>query len=133
MRSKLAALALPLLSLAACGGGGTAGVDTFGPPPAGDTGTGGTPTPTPPPTNQANLFDVKSETSFEAVGALQSLQTKANEGTLYRANASTVAAPSGTITYNPRDGIFTIKLAMQRRELPRTSVSKIRPIAPTQT
>jgi hypothetical protein len=56
------------------------------------------------------LFDVKSETSFEAVGALQSLQTKANEGTLYRANASTVAAPSGTITYNPRDGIFTIKL-----------------------
>ncbi len=111
MRSRLAALSLPLLSLAACGGAGAGGVPTgFGaPPPV------ATPTPTPPPTsttpNQANLFDVSTTTSFDAVGALQSLKTSPEKGTLYMGNASTVATPSGTITYNPRDGIFTVALS----------------------
>lgn len=125
MRSRLAALSLPLLSLAACGGAGTGGVPTgFGAPPASDTGSGGVPspppgsgstptpapTPTPTPPNQSNLFDVAFETKFDAVGALQSLKTE-GQGVLYMGNASTVAAPSGTITYNPRDGIFTVNLA----------------------
>lgn len=110
MRSMLAALTLPLLSLAACGGAGMEGASAgfAASPPSGGTLT---PTPTPTPTSQANLFDVKSETTFDTVGALQSLETKATGEVLYRGNASTVSEPSGTITYNPRDGIFTVKLA----------------------
>lgn len=111
MRSRIAALSLPLLSLAACGGAGTSGAPAgFGAvaPPAGTT-------PTPPPTTttpaQTNLFDVTAATSFDAVGALQSLQTDGKGGVLYMGNASTVEGPSGTITYNPRDGIFTLVLA----------------------
>jgi hypothetical protein len=48
---------------------------------------------------------------FDAVGAAQSLGVTKDGATLYVANASTVAVPTGTITYNPRDGIFTVALA----------------------
>lgn len=124
---------LPLLSLAACGGSGgssgavlSAGVAA---PPATGTGTPTptptstptptpgtstptpTPTPTPGPTGQTDLFDLSAAATFDALGAAQSLRVD-NEGrTLYTGNASTVAAPTGTITYNPRDGIFTVALA----------------------
>lgn len=53
------------------------------------------------------MFDVTAETTFGAVGAFQSLSTDKN-GTLYQGNATTITAPNGSITYNPRDGIFTI-------------------------
>ena len=127
MRSLIAAL--PLLALTACGGasgpetvgsiappassgsGGTAGSGGTGGGIGGGTGAGtSTPTPT-----QANLLDVSTETTFNAVGSFQSLDVSetgvyALSGpVLYQGNASTVRAPSGTVIYNPRDGIFTVQ------------------------
>lgn len=121
--------ALPLFALAACGGGGT-DAQTAGSiaPPTGGTGTGtgggsgggigggtgGTATPTPTP---AHFLDVGTTTSFQAVGGLHSLNVTETgvEGVegprLYAGNAATVRAPSGEISYNPRDGIFTVTLA----------------------
>lgn len=125
MRSLIAAL--PLLALAACGG--ASGPQTVGSaaPPAGSGSTGsggsggtgggigggGAPTPTPAPT-PSQFLDVAAETSFSAIGAFQSLAVTetgvaGREGPkIYQGNAATVRAPSGTITYNPRDGIFTV-------------------------
>ncbi|WP_375402551.1 transferrin-binding protein-like solute binding protein [uncultured Sphingomonas sp.] len=135
MRAIHAFLTLPFLSLAACGGGsggsGSGSVLSAGTaaPPAGATPTptpGNTPTPTPTPgtstptptptptlgpTGQSNLFDVSATAVFDAVGAAQSLNVDEEGRTLYQGNASTVAVPTGTITYNPRDGIFTVALA----------------------
>ncbi|WP_375427223.1 transferrin-binding protein-like solute binding protein [uncultured Sphingomonas sp.] len=133
MRAIHALLTLPFLSLAACGGSGSSGsVLSAGTaaPPVGATPTPGntpaptptptqtpaptptpTPTPTPGPPGQAHLFDVSAATVFDAVGAAQSLNVDEKGRTLYRGNASTVATPTGTITYNPRDGIFTVALA----------------------
>lgn len=122
MRNVLAAL--PLLALAACGGAsGPESIGSVAPPAGtGSSGTGGTGggvgtgtgtvTPTPTPTS-GQFLDVSTETSFNAVGALQSLTVfelgTGKEGPKsYAGNASTVRAPSGTITYSPRDGIFTV-------------------------
>jgi hypothetical protein len=121
--------ALPLLALAACGGasgpesaGGiapsTGGAPTPTPPPGsggagGGIGGGATPTPTPPPTT-SQFLDVSTETSFNAIGSFQSLGITESGNPavlgplLYQGNASTVRAPSGTILYSPRDGIFTV-------------------------
>jgi len=125
---------LPLLSLAACGGasgpesvgsiappagnsGGSGGGVTPAPgptptPPAtGGTGGGVTPaTPTPTPTPApSNFLSIPTAKSFDAIGGFQSLQVdEATNGVLYQANASTVRAPSGQVTYDPRDGNFTI-------------------------
>jgi len=95
---------------------------------------GATPTPTTPATPAASgpsvaitpvaaagatsMIDVKAATSFAAVGGAQSINvttTKDADGatsisTLYSGNASTAAASSGTISYDPRDGIFTLTL-----------------------
>jgi hypothetical protein len=114
MRSRIAALSLPLLSLAACGGAGSDFSPGIAAPPPSST-----PSPTPPPAAQTNLFDVASETKFDALGALQSLKTQ-DGGVLYMGNASTVAAPGGTITYNPRDGIFTVVLADAKAGISKT-------------
>lgn len=115
MRFSLAMLSLPLLALAACGGGGSANSLGSVAPPTGGTGsgTGGTVTPTPTPT-PTSFLDVSAATQYSAVGALQSLVISDNNGqisSLYQGNASTVATPSGSITYSPRDGIFTMTLA----------------------
>ena len=125
MRSVIAAL--PLLALAACGGAsGPQTVGSVAPPTSstggstsggtgGGVGTGGgtsTPTPTATP---ANLLDVTSATQFNAVGSFQSLDVSetgvyALSGpVLYQGNAATVRAPSGTVSYDPRDGIFTVQ------------------------
>ena len=56
------------------------------------------------------MFDVAAATTFDGVGASQSYSTDDKGVGLYRGNASTVDAPSGKITYNPRDGIFTVAL-----------------------
>lgn len=109
MRINLALLALPLLSLAACGG---AGVNTLGSvaPPGGttaDPGTGGDDGP-------AHFLDVSSETSFDAVGSLQSITIADDGAQLYEGDAGTPDSPSGTITYNPRDGVFEVALSDSR-------------------
>ena len=57
------------------------------------------------------MFDVTAATSFKALGAMHSFSVDDKGATLYRGNASTVDAPSGTISYDPRDGIFVMKLA----------------------
>ena len=98
MRISVGMLSLPLLSLAACGGGG--GVNTIG-----------SLSPPSEPTPGQTFLDVSSSTSFNAVGGLQSLSVDPQTKTqLYQGNASTVATPSGTVTYDPRDGIFTLVL-----------------------
>jgi hypothetical protein len=117
MRFAPAALTLPLLALAACGGAG-GGVASFGDTPpigGGPVTAGGVPTPSPTgSTGPANMFDVSTATTFDAVGAMHSLVTDENNRTLYQGNASTVATPSGTISYDPRDGIFVMTLADEK-------------------
>ena len=126
---------LPLLSLAACGGAsGPESVGSIAPPAGNSGGSGGgvtpapTPTPTPPatggtgggvtPTNPAtptptptpgHFLSLSTAKSFDAIGGFQSLQVdEATNAVLYQGNASTVRAPSGQVTYDPRDGTFTI-------------------------
>lgn len=135
MRVSMVAMALPLVSLAACGGAGpqSAGSIAAPAPTTVSTGSGtgvGTATPTPTPgtstggtgtgvtgngttaTPAATTFlSVASATTFDAIGAMHSISVDSTKGTLYQGNASTVRAPSGQITYNPRDGIFTIAFA----------------------
>lgn len=114
MRTTLAILSLPLLALTACGdGSGTPQtIGSLAPPTGATVAGGGTATP-------KSYLDVAATTSFDGVGGFQSVSVKkttASDGTtnlltLYQGNASTVATPSGTITYNPRDGIFTVAIA----------------------
>jgi hypothetical protein len=124
MRATLAILSLPLLSLAACGGGGagTQSLGSIAPPISGGTVAGGgvvavTPTPTSTPTS---FLDVKTTTTFDALGALHSIDVDANNASLYQGNASTVSTPSGTITFDPRDGIFTVAIADAKAGLTRS-------------
>lgn len=119
MRATLAILSLPFLSLAACGGGGggTQSLGSIAPPISGGTVSGGgvvasTPTPTPTPASTPTSFlDVKATTTFDAIGALHAIDVTDKGASLYTGNASTVGTPSGTITFNLRDGIFTVALA----------------------
>jgi len=96
MRITIAALSLPLLSLAACGGAGVQTVASVAPPT-------GTAAPT-------SFLDVSATTSFDALGSFQSL-SKDKTGQLYNGNATTPGTPSGTISYSPRDGIFTLTIS----------------------
>lgn len=99
MRVSMAILALPLLSLAACGGsnGGLNTIGSLSPPSQ--------------PTQGQTFLDVSTPTTFNAVGALQSLAVDPTSlAQLYQGDASTVATPSGTVNYDPRDGIFTLVL-----------------------
>lgn len=107
MRNRVVVLA-PLLALAACGssGGGVAeSAGTIAPPISTVT------PPSSPTSTKANMLDASATTTFDAVGALQSLSVDDKGAELYRGDASTVDAPSGTISYNPRDGIFTLALS----------------------
>jgi hypothetical protein len=72
--------------------------------------TAGTGTGSAPQTN-THFLDVSAEKSFDAIGGAQSLSEANSGATLYRGNAATVRSPSGQISYNPRDGIFTVTLA----------------------
>src|SRR3546814_19553904 len=103
MRATLALLSLPLLSLAACGGGGD-GVNSLGtiaPPGGGGIGFGDTPSGDAPD----HFLDVPAETTFDALGSFQSLTVDPQTGAqLYRGTARTAGSPSGTTTSNPRDG-----------------------------
>ncbi|URW76873.1 hypothetical protein M9980_06675 [Sphingomonas donggukensis] len=120
MRSVIAAL--PLLALTACGGAsGPQSIGSIAPPAGGTSGgtgggvSGGTGSPTPTPTSgPANLLDVSTATTFNAIGSFQSLDVTETGNyavsgpVLYQGNAATVRAPSGTVSYDPRDGIFTV-------------------------
>jgi hypothetical protein len=66
------------------------------------------------------LFDVESTTKFDAVGAMQSLEVSDKKSVYYSANASSVTVPSGTITYSPRDGIFTVELKDRAADVSRS-------------
>ena len=119
MRGTLALLSLPLLSLAACGGGGS--VNSLGTvsPPAGNGGGFGD-TPTPSGQEPAQFLDVATETTFNALGSFQSIKIdKESGGILYQGNASTPGGPSGTITYDPRDGVFELVLSDSKAGLSR--------------
>jgi hypothetical protein len=113
MRSFRNILALSgAITLAACGG--DTAPQTVGSNPA---PIGGTPAPTP-----ANLLDVTSTVTYDALGSFHALDTTTTITTpavgsptgtvssLYTGNAATVNAPNGSITYSPRDGIFTVKI-----------------------
>ncbi|AYJ87138.1 hypothetical protein D3Y57_15890 [Sphingomonas paeninsulae] len=116
MRIYLALLAATALT--ACGadgpqtiGGTAAPVGSTGGTVSGGTGggvTGGSGSGT--TTAPVGFLSLTADTSFNAVGALQSLQVTGNTS-LYQGNASTVRTPSGTVDYSPRDGIFTLTLA----------------------
>ncbi len=140
MRTLIAAL--PLLALAACGGAsGPESIGNVAPPAPPTTGTptptptpgsggtgggvgtgGGTVTPTPTPA-QTQFLDVQTATTFNAIGSFQAIDVTESgvfgkDGPLYyRGNASTVRTPSGTVAYDPRDGIFTINFADAKAEI----------------
>ena len=121
---NLAILLLAATSLSACGGGGDAqsvsanvavpgqvvtGTGTTAAPGSGTGVTAGSATSS-TNTPAGTFLEVSTETSFNAVGSVHTLSDKSG-GVIYAGNASTVRAPSGTISYNPRDGIFTLKVA----------------------
>lgn len=105
MRSFRFILALSgAVMLAACG-------ESTQPQTVGSNPPGVTPTPTP-----ANFLDVTATTSYDVIGGFQALSKQTNTttgavSTLYTANAATVNAPNGTISYSPRDGVFTLTVA----------------------
>jgi hypothetical protein len=77
--------------------GGTGGGVAIG---TGNSGTAATST----------FLAITTAKTFQSVGSLQSLSIASTGGVLYSGNASTVRTPSGTIAYDPRDGIFTLTL-----------------------
>ena len=92
----LAIAALPLLALTACGG-------ASGPQTVGTIASAGS-TPTP-----STFLAVTEARTFDALGSFHKLDVEEATGAvLYAGNAATVRAPSGQITYSPRDGIFTL-------------------------
>lgn len=118
MRIMSIVAALPLLALAACGGAGPETAGGIAPPTgasgnvSGGTGAGVTAGPSgTTPAAATSFLSVGAETSFTAIGGMHSLTYKSDtNGTseFYQGNASTPTTPSGTISYSPRDGIFTI-------------------------
>jgi hypothetical protein len=133
-------ISLPLVALvAACSGGGPQTVGSIAPSNAPQTGNAGSGSGVSTGTGGSNsgtnvsagsgsgvtagtsngaasvtdstFLTVNAEKSFDAIGGTHSLQENTTGATLYQGNASTVRAPSGQISYNPRDGIFTVTLA----------------------
>ncbi|WBH16832.1 hypothetical protein [Sphingomonas radiodurans] len=135
MRGKLIAMMLPLGMLAACGGAGPQSVGSVAPPaPTGGTGsTGGTASGgtgagvtggsgNGGTTATAHFLAVSAATTFDAVGAMHSFKKdNVTGGELYQGNASTVRAPSGTIAYDPRDGIFTVSFTDDKAGITNTT------------
>ncbi|MBY9064267.1 transferrin-binding protein-like solute binding protein [Sphingomonas yunnanensis] len=119
MRSLIVALALPL---AACGGAGD-GLSSAGSSAATGGASGTTGIALPPPAGstatQANMFDVTAATKFDAVSAMHSLSVSATKSELYQGNASTADSPAGSISYDPRDGIFVMTLADAKADITR--------------
>lgn len=122
MRSLIALL--PLLSLAACGGAGPESAGSIAAPAGTSAGSGtgvSTGTGTTTPTTPANFLDLTAAKTFDAVGSFQSLSVVAATGaSLYQGNAATVRAPSGSISYDPRDGIFSVAFTDTKAGIART-------------
>lgn len=113
------------VALAACGGGmgaqtagslpvtgsatgaATSGVTQGGNGSGLTAATGTTPAANTTPTS---FLAVTTAKTFNALGSIQQL-TRTASGSVYSGNAATVRSPSGTIDYDPRDGIFTLKVA----------------------
>lgn len=126
---------LPFLALSACGGGGGAGPQTVAtiPVPATSSGTGSTGTTggsgttvgapgtggagggvaaggsTGGTTTTTSFLTANPAKTYDAIGGASSLQRK-DTSSLYQGNAATAKQVSGTIAYDPRDGIFTLKI-----------------------
>ncbi|MFD1610871.1 transferrin-binding protein-like solute binding protein [Sphingomonas tabacisoli] len=102
---------LPFLALAACGGAGAQSVGSNAVP------TGGTPTPT----SNHTFVNPTVEKTYSAIGGVQHYayntttpaagNTSTQGGQLYAGNASTARNSSISVDYNPRDGIFEVKIA----------------------
>jgi hypothetical protein len=94
------------------GTGSTTGSGTGG--TTGGSGTSVGPATGTTPTTPTTFLSVNAETTFNAVGALHSFGYDEKvpgfdkQPVLYQGNASTTRTPSGTISYSPRDGIFTV-------------------------
>src|SRR3546814_16435487 len=107
MRATLALLSLPLLSLAACGGGGD-GVNSLGtiaPPGGGGIGLGDTPRGNAPD----HFLDVSAETPFDALGSFQPLP--ADPQPAARPSPARPILPAHQRrprTDPPRDGAYTL-------------------------
>lgn len=91
-------------------GSGVSGTTGTGTTASGGTGAGVAASSTATNVLPSGFLTLTSAKTFQAVGSLQSLTTSATTGELYQGNASTVRAPSGTVAYDPRDGIFTLTL-----------------------
>ena len=103
---------LPFLALAACGGAGPQSVGSNAVPggATGGGGTGGT-------TTTHTFVNPTVQKTYSAIGGVQrySYDTKTNgtvqSGQLYAGDASTARNSGITVDYNPRDGIFEVKIA----------------------
>lgn len=122
MRSFRNLLALSgAVTLAACGGDTRPQTVGNAAPPAGTStaisgGAGGgvssTPTPTPTSGTAGTFLGVSAATSFDVVGGFHSLkQDTTTLASLYQGDATTTRGTGGTVSYDPRDGIFTLTLA----------------------
>jgi len=107
MRKLLAAL--PLLSLAACGG---AGLETVGSTPV------GTPTSGSQSGSTHSFVNPTTVKTYSAIGGVQSYRYTTNENNnsgqynqLYAGNASTARNSAISVTYDPRDAIFELTIA----------------------
>jgi hypothetical protein len=110
---------LPLTSLAACGGGGGGGGNlqtlstTAITPPSGTAGTSSSST-----TGAAGSFvSPTAAKTYAGVGATQSLDYKTDsrvtagqQALVYAGNATTVRNSPISVTYDPRDAIFTLAI-----------------------
>lgn len=103
-------LLLPIVTLAACGGAGPTSVGSNAAPP---TPTGGTTTPA----NNHTFVAPTVQKTYSAIGGVQSYgyntQTGGTRqgGQLYAGDASTARNSGITVDYNPRDGIFELKVS----------------------
>jgi hypothetical protein len=102
-----------LTALAACGGGGPQTVGSSAPPPgAGGAGSGSGST-----TTHSFVTPTEAKT-YSAIGGVHSYQYSTDDrvpqgrqyNQLYAGNASTARNSSITITYDPRDAIFDLKI-----------------------
>lgn len=106
---------LPIFTLAACGGAGPQSVGSNAVPSAPSGGTGGTAT-------THSFVNPTVQKTYSAIGGVQSYHyttttpttpggLSGQGGQLYAGDASTARNSGITVDYNPRDGIFEVKIS----------------------
>jgi hypothetical protein len=127
---------LPIFALSACGGAGPQTIGTIAPPlssagtgstGAGNGGSGNGGTVGAPGTGGSgggvsagggssgggttttSFLVANAAKTYNVLGGASSL-SQDEGGTLYQGNASTVKVPLGTVDYDPRDNVFTVKI-----------------------